>query len=181
MNLTEKFSKQAGAVFDDLKSAMPIQEIEEKFRSAKMLGADLSGKQFQTIYYAYLTAQISQRWVYCCRDLGIDSKEIQNLFFKTALDRYADAKDLDSATYFSEALYASNSEPDQYTLISILTALLKKVSVGKSLSVTAEGTAELFRFVAGVWDGYCNHFENDFDDFLAQLRLDGALSQEKRG
>ncbi|HCM43263.1 MAG TPA: hypothetical protein DIS66_08150 [Candidatus Omnitrophica bacterium] len=181
MNLTDQFYNQAKLFLSDLGSAMPVKEIEEKFREKKMIGPGLSSPDFQKIYYAYLTAQVSQRWSYCCYDQRIDSKEIQNLFFKSVLDHYAAAKDVESATHFSEALYAANSAPEQHTLISILTAFFKKVGADAGGDVTAEHTAELFHWVAGVWDGYCSHFENSFDDFLAELRLKGTLSQGKRG
>lgn len=179
MNLTQSFKNQAQVILDDLSATFPFQDLEANFRQNKFVAVELSSEKFRALLLAFLTAQVSLKWSQACRDHGIDLKEIQNLFFKTVLDRYSEAKDLEGASYFSEAMYAANSQPDQLSLTSILTAFFKKLGVSSKTPVSE--SAENFRWMASVWEGYCHHFENEFEDFVVQLRLRGVVSQEKRG
>ncbi len=179
MKLKEPFQSQVNSFLLSMRDSIPIREIERELRKKNIFKADLARDQFDTIFWAYLSALMSQRWTRCCLENRFDSKEIQNLFFKTVLDAYADKKDLEGAAGFSEAMYAANSEVDQEPLISILAAFLKKI--GMSQSLTSAEVVETFRWLASAWEGYCNHFDNQFDDFTALLRVQGNVPNLKRG
>ncbi len=172
MKLKESFQSQVNSFLLSMRGSIPIREIESELREKSIFKAVLSQQQFEDIFWAYLSALVSQRWTRCCLENRFDSKEIQNLFFRTVLDAYAEKKDLDGAASFSEAMYAANSEEDQEPLVSILAAFFKKI--GMSESLTSAEVVETFRWLAGVWEGYCNHFDNEFDDFVALLRVTAA-------
>ena len=93
--------------------------------------------------------------------------------------RYAGKKDLDGATNFSEAMYASNAAENEEPLFAILVAFFKKLGVKES--VTSGQVVESFRWLAGIAEGYCNYFDNEFDDFMSQLRVRNGDASLKRG
>lgn len=179
MKYTEEFQKQVQIFLDEARRLIPLKEIEAELRVRNILGQSISFTDFEALFWPYLNAQLSQRWSRCCLEHSIDSKEIEQLFFKSVLDAYAEKKDLVGASHFSEAMYASNAKDDQEPLVSIIAALFRKTGVQESLD--AAQIAEAFRWLAGVWEGYCNHFDNEFDDFIAQLRMRGNFTSAKRG
>ena len=179
MNLKELFKNQVNSFLLSMHGSIPVGEIEKELREKSIFKAELTREQFDNIFWAYLSALVSQRWIRCCIENRFDSKEIQNLYFRTVLDSFADKKDLEGAASFSEAMYAANSNTEQDPLVSILAAFFKKIGMRESLT-TAE-VAETFRWLAGVWDGYCSHFDNEFDDFIALLRVQGNAPNLKRG
>ncbi len=179
MKLTESFQNQVNVFLAGMRGSMPLREIETELRQKKFLALAVSREQFEQLFWAHLSAQVSQHWSRCCIEHDIDSKEVQNLFFRTVLDAYAEAKDLEGASHYSEAMYAANAEIDQEPLVSILAAFFKKIGISENL--TGGEVAETFRWLAMIWEGYCNTFDNEFDDFVASLRVQGGISNLKRG
>lgn len=179
MKLEDSFKNQVNLTLGEMRKALPMEEIESRLRKENILEKNISTQHFENLFQAYLSALISQNWNLCCRENSIESKEINNLFFRTVLDEYADKKDLDGATHFSEAMYAANTQEEQEPLISILAAFFKKI--GASQSLTAGEVAHSFRWVAEIWEGYRNSFDNEFDDFIAQLRMRDGFLKVKRG
>ncbi len=179
MKLNDPFQNQINSFLLAMRTSVPIHEIEKELRSKAVFNLSLSKDQFDAIFWSYLTALVCQRWTRCCLEHRFDSKEINNLFFKTVLDGYTEKKDLEGASHFSEAMYAANSQEDQEPLISILAAFFKKI--GMSQTLTSAEVVKTFQWMAGVWEGYCNHFDNEFDDFVALLRVEGKLPKLKRG
>jgi hypothetical protein len=179
MKLIESFQNHANAVLLKIHASMPVQEIEAELRCKSILAPRVSQAEFEKLFWAYLSAQVSQHWKRCCLEHKVDSKEIQNLFFRTVLDDYASKKDLTSAAGYSEAMYAANAKEDQEPLVSILADFFKKL--GASQSLTATEVAEPFRWLATIWEGYCNNFDNEFDDFIAYLRVQESAPNLKRG
>jgi|GEM_PF-3573338 len=179
MKMTESFQNQVSVFLSGMLETMPVREIETHLRDQSIVGSALDRDQFDKLFWAYFYAVVSQRWRRCCREHHIDAKEIDNLFFKTVLDRYAEQKDLDGAANFSEAMYASNSAENDEPLVSILAAYFKKLGVTES--VASGQVVESFRWLAGVAEGYCNYFDNEFDDFLSRLRMGATDTNMKRG
>lgn len=163
------FQIQVNAFLAAMKSSMPLSEIEGYLRTKGIVGMEVSSDDFANYFWSYLSAQVCQHWTRCCLEHSITSKETQNLFFRTVLDSYAEKKDLGSATHFSEAMYAANANVDDEPLVAILVAFFKKMGVKQSL--VAGDVAEAFRWLASIWEGYCNHFDNEFDDFMAFQRV----------
>ena len=158
---------------------IPVREIETYLRAQGIVAASISQAQFDAIFWAYLYAISSQRWSRCCGEQDIDTKEIDNLFFRTVLDRYAGKKDLEGAAHFSEAMYASNASEEDEPLVSILAAFFKKLGVKEAMA--SEKVVESFRWLASICEGYSNYFDNEFDDFMSQLRMRDTELNKKRG
>lgn len=179
MKLEESFKNQVNLALSGMRVALPLQEIEARLRKESILEKSITSEKFVSLFQSYLSALISHSWNLCCRENAIESKDINNLFFKTVLDEYSEKKDLEGASHFSEALYAANSHEDQEPLISILAAFFKKM--GASESLTGGQISLSFRWMAEIWEGYRNSFDNEFDDFIAQLRMRDGFSKLKRG
>ncbi len=179
MNFTDLFKKQVTAYLDDMRVSLPVTEMDAELRSRGLWKINIEKQQFETLFWAYFYAQACQHWVLCCLNNGIATKEIRNLFFKAVLDIYGDDKNLTGATAFGEAMYAANSAENEDPMIAILTAFIKKLGVDGNLA--EEKTVEAFRWLAGVCEGYRSHFENEFDDFIATMRINGMNASGKRG
>lgn len=179
MKLSEAFQNQVNVILESMRASFPLKEIEAELREKHILKNEISRADFEIIFWSYLYAQASLHWTRCCIEHAVDSKEIQQFFFKTVLEKFSGKDDLERAANFSEALYAANSQSDQEPLISIVAAFFKKIGVKETLS--AGEIAHSFQWMASIWEGYCNHFDNEFDDFIAQLRMREDFSSQKRG
>src|SRR5689334_7061808 len=106
MKLTESFQDQIKVFLSETQTAMPAEEIYRDFQQRGVLQDGFPIGKFLTLFQSHFFALVSLHWTLCCLNQHIDSKEIQNLFFKHILDFFATQKDLDAAAQFSEALYA---------------------------------------------------------------------------
>ena len=173
MKLTESFQNQAQVFLAEMPIAFPLDEIEQELRHKKILKPSILSAEFKEIWQAHLKAFVSQLWSRYCIERKIDSKEAQEVFFRTVLDDYAEKKNLQGASDFSEALYAANAKAEQEPLFSILVHFFKKL--GMEASIKAEDVSEPIQWLASAWEGYSNHLDNEFDDFIARLRVDGKM------
>ena len=107
-------------------------------------------------------------WVRCCANHKVAEKELKNLYFKEVMSLFESPQSLESATRFSEALYASNAVQDHSPVLGVLIHLFQKLTLDASLKTSegeADGVTPGFCFMMEVSEALKVLFEKKFEDF----------------
>ncbi len=132
----------------------------------------LKEKSFMQFSAEFVPAKLALGCVFwrgACALNEINDKDVENFFFKEALNIFASPKSLDTATKFSESLYASNANPDESPTVSVMVHLFHKLGISATTHSSANPAerqiTEAFQFAVGVCDAMKNAFEELFDEF----------------
>ena len=146
----------------------------------------LSNVTFEAFCREYVPAKLALgcvSWVGCCASHRIEDKDQKNIFFKEVMSLFASPQSLESATRFSESLYASNADPEQAPALGVLAHLFHKLGL-EAIVKPGESDAGIlnagFTFLMEVAEALKIVFETQFDDALYAHQDFHTLNERKK-
>lgn len=164
----EAFQKHAQGMLDLVLDATGHDLVYQELcrREAK-----LKKVAFEVFCAEYVAAKLALgcvSWGTCCREHEITDKDINNLFFREAMNLYQSPRSLEDATRFSESLYASNANTECSPAVGVLARFFHKLGLETVAKPddNAEAVHTAFCFMMEVSEALKTVFENRFDEFF---------------
>jgi len=126
---------------------------------------------FEAFCNEYVAAKLALGCVYwmdCCGSHRITDKDQRNLFFREVMNLFETPKSLESATRFSENLYASNAKTEASPVLGVLVHFFRQLKLDPK--ITGQGAeasvSPAFYFMTEVFEALKTVFESQFDEVM---------------